>query len=82
MRATSILSVDGIKLDSGILFSHLEAEVCRQMAGRVNKIIIVGDYTKIGRTSFLIRSIDGVDMLISDKKQIRKNDKISREILR
>ena len=76
-----ILSVDGIKLDSGITtFSHLEAEVCRQMAERVNKIIIVGDYTKIGRTSFsYIRSIDGVDMLISDKKADKEElDKISK----
>ena len=39
------------------------------MAVRVNKTIVVADYTKIGRTSFAhINSIDGVDILISDQK--------------
>lgn len=65
-----ILSVDGISLNNGITtFHHLEADVSRQMAARVNKTIVVADYTKIGRTSFAhINSIDGVDILISDQK--------------
>ena len=69
-----ILSVDGISLNDGITtFFHLEAEVNRQMASRVNKIIVVGDHTKIGRTSFShIKSIDGIDILISDKKADQK----------
>ncbi len=76
-----ILSVDGISLNNGITtFSHLEAEVCRQMASRVNKIIVVGDYTKVGRTSFsYIKPVDGVDILISDKKADRQElNKISK----
>lgn len=65
-----ILSVDGISLNNGITtFHHLEAEVNRQMAARVNKIIIVADYTKIGRTSFAhINSIDGIDILITNQR--------------
>lgn len=77
-----ILSVDGISLNNGITtFSHLETEVCRQMAERVNKIIIVGDYTKIGRTSFShVQPVDGVDILITDKKADREElNKISKK---
>lgn len=76
-----ILSIDGINLNDGITtFSHLEAEVCRQMAERVNRIIVVGDYTKIGRTSFsYIKPIDGIDILISDKKADKEElDKITK----
>ena len=69
-----ILSIDGISSASGITtFSHLEAEICRQMAERVSRIIVVADYTKIGRTSFsYIKSIEGLDILITDKKADRE----------
>jgi len=76
-----ILSVDGISYKDGITtFCYLETEVSRQMIARVNKTIAVGDYTKIGRTSFShIESIDALDVLISDKKASQEElNKISK----
>ncbi|MBN2072603.1 MAG: DeoR/GlpR transcriptional regulator [Actinobacteria bacterium] len=76
-----VLSVDGISMGNGITtFSHLETEVCRQMSERVNKIIVVADYTKIGRTSFsYIKPVDGLDILVTDKKADRDElNKISK----
>lgn len=64
-----ILSVDGICFQEGITtYHHLEAEVNRQMIARVNKTIIVADYTKIGRTNFaFIDTISSTDILITNK---------------
>ena len=65
-----ILSADGVSLDGGIsTYHHFEAEVNKQMISRVNKTIIVADYTKIGRTSFAyIDSLESLDFLVTNKK--------------
>jgi DeoR/GlpR family transcriptional regulator of sugar metabolism len=65
-----ILSVDGINSEDGIsTYHHLEAEVNRQMMARVNKTIVVADYTKIGRTSFAhIAPIENIDILVTNQK--------------
>ncbi|HHW30995.1 MAG TPA: DeoR/GlpR transcriptional regulator [Clostridiaceae bacterium] len=65
-----VLSVDGINSEDGIsTYHHLEAEINRQMLARVNKTIVVADYTKIGRTSFAhIVPIENVDMIVTNKK--------------
>lgn len=64
-----ILSADGVSADEGITtYHHLEVEVNRQMIARVNKTIVVADYSKIGRTSFTyIDSIDHIDTLITNQ---------------
>ena len=64
-----ILSSDGISSEFGITtYHHLEAEMNRQMIERVNKTIVVADYTKIGRASFShIESVDKIDCLISNE---------------
>ena len=64
-----ILSADGVCAEEGITtYHHLEAEVNRQMLDRVNKTIVVTDYSKIGRTSFAyINSIDHADVLITNQ---------------
>lgn len=65
-----ILAADGVSAMEGVTtYHHLEAEVNRQMIVRVNKTIIVADYTKIGRASFAkIDSLDNVDILITNNK--------------
>lgn len=65
-----ILAVDGINSEEGITtYHHLEAEINRQMISRVNKTIIVADYTKIGRVSFAyIDSINNIDILLTNQK--------------
>lgn len=64
-----ILSVDGVSPEEGIsTYHHFEAEVNRQMIARVNKTIVVADYTKIGRTNFArIASIESMDCLVTNK---------------
>jgi DeoR family fructose operon transcriptional repressor len=64
-----ILSADGVSVDEGITtYHHLEAEVNRQMIVRANKTIVVADYSKIGRESFMhIESLDSVDVLITNQ---------------
>ncbi|BBH21379.1 galactitol utilization operon repressor [Paenibacillus baekrokdamisoli] len=63
-----ILSSDGVSPEFGVTtYHHLEAELNRQMIARVNKTIVVADYTKIGRSSFShIEGIDKIDCLISN----------------
>jgi len=65
-----ILSADGVSFEDGIsTYHHLEAEVNRQMIARVNKTIVVADYTKIGMASFAyIDSIDSIDTLVTNKE--------------
>ncbi|MDO8685792.1 MAG: DeoR/GlpR family DNA-binding transcription regulator, partial [Clostridiales bacterium] len=64
-----ILSSDGVSSEFGVTtYHHLEAEMNRQMIARVNKTIVVADYSKIGRASFShIESIDKIDCLISNQ---------------
>jgi DeoR/GlpR family transcriptional regulator of sugar metabolism len=64
-----ILSVDGVNVADGIsTYHHFEAEVCRQMIKRVDKTIVVSDYTKINRTNFAnINTIHSVDILVTNK---------------
>ena len=65
-----ILAADGVCVEEGVTtYHHLEAEVNRQMIARVNKTIIVADYTKIGRASFArIDSLDNIDILVTNNK--------------
>lgn len=64
-----ILSSDGVSSEFGITtYHHLEAEMNRYMIERVNKTIVVADYTKIGRASFShIESADKIDCLITNE---------------
>ncbi|HOJ10525.1 MAG TPA: DeoR/GlpR family DNA-binding transcription regulator [Clostridiales bacterium] len=64
-----ILSVDGINSEDGIsTYHYLEAEINRQMIARANKTIVVGDYTKVGRTSFAhISPLENVDVIVTNK---------------
>lgn len=63
-----ILSVDGVSADFGLTtHHHQEAEVNRMMMERVNQVVIVADYSKIGRENFAtISSLENVDMLITN----------------
>ena len=64
-----ILSSDGVSSEYGVTtYHHLEAEMNKQMIARVNKTIVVADYTKVGRASFShIESIDRIDCLITNE---------------
>ena len=64
-----ILAADGVSFEEGVTtYHHLEAEVNRQMIARVNKTIVVLDYTKIGRASFAhIDSLDNIDVLVTNQ---------------
>ncbi len=68
--STLILSVDGIDTKDGIsTFYYHEAEVCRKMIERSNKVIIAADDSKIGRTAFSqIDSLQNVDTIVTNKK--------------
>lgn len=63
-----ILAADGVSSEEGVTtYHHLEAEVNRQMITRVNKTIVVADYTKIGRASFArIDALDNIDILVTN----------------
>ncbi|NJD04502.1 MAG: DeoR/GlpR transcriptional regulator [Ruminiclostridium sp.] len=65
-----VLAADGVSMEEGITtYHHLEAEVNRLMIIRVNKTIVVADFSKIGRASFAyIDSINNVDYLVTNKK--------------
>jgi DeoR/GlpR family transcriptional regulator of sugar metabolism len=81
-----ILAADGINSEEGVTtYHHLEAEINRQMIARVNKTIVVADYTKIGRVSFAhIDSIGSIDFLITNRKasleEVRKIEKKGIEV--
>ncbi|GGD53218.1 DeoR/GlpR family DNA-binding transcription regulator [Paenibacillus nasutitermitis] len=64
-----ILSSDGVSAEFGVTtYHHLEAELNRQMIARVNKTIVVADFTKIGRANFAhIAGLDKVDCLITNE---------------
>ncbi len=76
-----ILSVDGVDTEEGVTtYHHMEAEVNRQMLSRVNKTIVVADYTKIGRSSFAyIDSIENADVLITNQEANRDEIKLIKE---
>lgn len=63
-----ILSSDGVSSAFGITtYHHHEAELYRQMIAKVDRTIIVADYTKIGRANFAqIENIDRIDCLITN----------------
>ncbi len=63
-----ILSVDGISSTEGLTtHHHQEAEVDRLMLQRVNQVIVVADYSKIGRENFAsIAPPDVTDILITN----------------
>ncbi len=69
-----ILSSDGVSAAGGVTtYHHMEAELNRQMIARVNRTIVVADYSKIGRVSFShIVGIDGVDVLITNKSSAQE----------
>src|SRR5690606_31971720 len=64
-----ILSTDGVSSEFGITtYHHLEAELYRQMIAKVDKRILVADYTKIGRANFAqIERIEKIDCLITNQ---------------
>ncbi|MDR3645302.1 MAG: DeoR/GlpR family DNA-binding transcription regulator [Clostridia bacterium] len=72
-----IISPDGVSAEDGVSTCyHHEAEICRQMISRSNECIVIADYTKIGRASFVhIESIDRVDRLITN--DIANKDEIA-----
>jgi DeoR/GlpR family transcriptional regulator of sugar metabolism len=63
-----ILSADGVSCESGITTYHYqEADIDRKMIERVNKTIVVADFSKIGRESFaFVSSIQSIDCLITN----------------
>lgn len=64
-----ILSVDGISSMAGLTtHHHQEAEVNRLMLQRVNQVIVVADYSKIGRENFaFIAPLNSADILITNR---------------
>ncbi|RCX19979.1 DeoR family transcriptional regulator [Anaerobacterium chartisolvens] len=76
-----ILAADGVSVEEGITtYHHLEVEVNRQMIARVNKTIVVVDYTKIGRAGFArIDSLDSIDLLVSNQNSNQNEIALIRE---
>ncbi len=69
-----ILCVDGVSNAFGLTTQHYqEAEVNRVMLGRVNQVIVVADFSKIGRENFAtISSLEAVDTLITNHSANRE----------
>lgn len=76
-----IISSDGISKEFGLTtYHHFEAEMNRQMIKRVNKTIVVADFTKIGRASFAhIESIEKIDILITNASADKDETDLIRE---
>ncbi len=66
----SILSADGVDLDSGVTTYHNEvARLLNLMIERAAVNIIAADHTKLGHTAFSkVVAIDKVDYLVTDQK--------------
>lgn len=64
----SIISVDGISVESGITsFHEEEAELTERMLDQSKIRIVAADYTKIGRQSFIkIKGIEDIDRFVTD----------------
>ncbi|WP_141504699.1 DeoR/GlpR family DNA-binding transcription regulator [Paenibacillus luteus] len=77
-----ILSSDGISSEFGIsTYHHQEAELYRQMIARVDKTILVADYSKIGRANFsLIAGIDKIDCLITNENANKEEIEAYKEV--
>jgi DeoR/GlpR family transcriptional regulator of sugar metabolism len=69
-----IMAVDGISAQYGVTtYMYQEAEVSRRMSQRVNTVIAVADYTKIGREGFAkIGDIDIIHMVITNKNAAKE----------
>ena len=69
-----ILCVDGVSSAFGLTTQHYqEAEVNRIMLQRVNQIIVVADFSKIGRENFAtIAPLEAVDTLITNRSASRE----------
>ena len=63
-----ILSVDGVSAECGLTTYHYEeAEIDRAMIERANRIIVVADYTKIGRESFaFVNEATCIDCIVTN----------------
>jgi DeoR/GlpR family transcriptional regulator of sugar metabolism len=64
-----ILSVDGVRPDTGLTTYHAEErEVNRMMIERSNCTIVIADYTKIGSESFsVLGGLETVDYLVTNQ---------------
>ncbi len=64
-----ILSVDGVSASDGLsTYYNQEAYLCRQMIAQAGTSIVVADYTKIGRNTFVgIAPLDAVDCLVTNE---------------
>lgn len=69
MRANlSIIGCRGLCLETGISTSQIyEAKINRKIIENSSKLIVVADYTKIGKSSnFTVGNINDIDILITD----------------
>ena len=67
---TAIIGTDGFTVEHG-LTTHLAegAEIVRKMAAQAERVVLVADSSKFGRTGFaLVLPIDSVDILITDSE--------------
>lgn len=64
----SLIGCNGLQLQTGISTSKLnEAQINRKIIENSGQVIVLADYTKLGKTSnFTVGSIDAVDLLITD----------------
>ncbi|HHU53958.1 MAG TPA: DeoR/GlpR transcriptional regulator [Clostridiaceae bacterium] len=69
----AIISVDGVDINAGITTFHQEeVDLSAKMMERAKVRIVISDYTKIGRESFVkIKDLDEVDRIITDSKADR-----------
>jgi DeoR/GlpR family transcriptional regulator of sugar metabolism len=77
-----ILSSDGVSAEFGVTtYHHLEAELYRRMIARVDKTIVVADYTKIGRANFSqIERMEKIDCLVTNHNANRDEVEAIREL--
>lgn len=66
-----IISVDGINVRDGLtLYYSNESGIVRKMIGASDKVIVVADSSKLGRSAFSrVAALSDVDVLVTNKKR-------------
>jgi len=72
----TILGTDGVGVNHGLTtYHHQEVEVSRLMIERSNEVIVVADYSKIGKEGFSnTTGISSIDTLVTNKSDANKGE--------
>lgn len=71
-----IIATDGVSAEHGLTTYHYrEADVSCQMINRVNQVVAVADYSKIGKEGFAyISPLNSIDFLVTNKNEANQDE--------